>query len=555
MTHRRTNISLLRAPFLRRLTGATFSIFLMLLGVFISVPVSANGISDSIQRQLKQLDDCIAQRPAFDRQKNQRIAKLRRQFHKTATPEQKYLVLGKLFNEYQSYQYDSAYAYATKMIDVAQQLGSADYRVESHCNLVFCLLSAGLYKEAFETLNAIDTTGASDPYMMIYYMQSSRLYYDMGDYVLAQPYTQTYLNEGNRNQAQALRLTQPKSKLWYYLVAQRQMKNRQLAQGIASFEHLLQMKPSTHYRAIVESCIGYMYRLQGKEEEAMHHLIFSAMADCESSTKETTALCMLAEMLYNKGDIERATHYVQLSLDDANFYGARLRKIEVGEILPIIEHKNYEILEDNQHWLVAGILLALLLVAVLLVAIAIFIRQKRSLVAARKVITERNHQLEQTNLQLNEANKIKDQFIGNTFYYNGEQIDKIEKLYRTIDRRLATKQYESLRGMLSETTLKKERDNMFEAFDATFLKIFPTFVNDYNALFPESERKVPREGSLTNEMRIFALIRLGISQSERIAKFLNYSVNTINTYKTRIKNKSIVDNDEFEIRIMNIGTF
>ena len=122
-----------------------------------------------------------------------------------------------------------------------------------------------------------------------------------------------------------------------------------------------------------------------------------------------------------------------------------------------------------------------------------------------------------------------------------------------IDRKITTRQYDDLRYTLKQSTLNAERENMYQAFDQTFIKLFPHFVERYNELFDDKDRKLPPdEHSLTSEMRIFALIRLGITDSERIAKFLDYSVHTVNTYKTRIKNRSTVDNDQFETLIMEI---
>ncbi|MBQ6651823.1 MAG: response regulator transcription factor, partial [Prevotella sp.] len=136
---------------------------------------------------------------------------------------------------------------------------------------------------------------------------------------------------------------------------------------------------------------------------------------------------------------------------------------------------------------------------------------------------------------------------------NAEFITKLEKLFATVNRKIATRQYEDLRNTTSQTTLNNERKNMYQSFDETFLKLFPDFVEKYNMLFEEKDRKKPsKENTLTSEMRIFALIRLGINDSERIARFLDYSVHTVNTYKTRIKNRSLVENEQFEQKIMEI---
>ena len=161
--------------------------------------------------------------------------------------------------------------------------------------------------------------------------------------------------------------------------------------------------------------------------------------------------------------------------------------------------------------------------------------------------------MQHANRLLKEDDKIKNASIGRTFYTNAEYIAKLEKLFLTIDRKLTARQYDDLRSMTKLSTLNAERENMYEAFDQTFLKLFPNFVERYNLLFEEKDRKLPpNDHSLTSEMRIFALIRLGITDSERIAKFLDYSVHTVNTYKTRIKNRSTAENEQFEKLIMEI---
>ena len=198
------------------------------------------------------------------------------------------------------------------------------------------------------------------------------------------------------------------------------------------------------------------------------------------------------------------------------------------------------------------IVMAFVLLGVSVVSSLFIKKQMRKLKLATRIIQERNQKLEQANAQLSEANKIKTEYIGKSFYQSAGYFEKIEKLYRLVDRKLTARQYDDLRRTLSERSLMEERKDMYADFDETFLRLFPSFIEKYNELF-EEDRKSPSDTmALSNEMRIFALIRLGITDSERIALFLNYSVNTINTYKTRVKNKSLVNNDEFEQHIMAI---
>ena len=227
--------------------------------------------------------------------------------------------------------------------------------------------------------------------------------------------------------------------------------------------------------------------------------------------------------------------------------------IEVSEILPIIEQDRYKIVSKQRNAMAAAMTIAVLFVIALAIGLHFIRKQMLKLRQARKIVSERNKQLEKINSQLSEANKIKDVYIGKSFYINAEYINKVEKLYRTLDRKIAARQFADLRSSLKESELVSDRKMMYADFDETFLKLFPTFVEQYNALFDPVNRRVPESPkTLTTEMRIFALIRIGINDSERIAKFLHYSVNTINTYKTRVKNKSLVSNETFEKRIMEI---
>ena len=173
---------------------------------------------------------------------------------------------------------------------------------------------------------------------------------------------------------------------------------------------------------------------------------------------------------------------------------------------------------------------------------------------ARQTIENQNERLLGVNIDLKEANSIKDKYLGNFFYVNYQFIDKIERIYRMVNRKLVLKQYDELAKSFKESDLEHERNNMYKSFDETFLRLFPDFVYDFKHFFPPEEWEALgiENDSLTLEMRIFALIRLGVYESEKIGKFLNYSVHTINTYKSKVKNKSFIPNELFEKKIMEI---
>ena len=502
---------------------------------------------------LDALDAEIQRKSEYDSQKEATLLRLREELGWAAGDEERYAATRALFEEYKSYKYDSAFAYAGKMDELALRLDAPDSKVEARCARVFCLISAGLYKEAFDIMEEGPVAGISQDALLSYYRMQVRLNYSARGYAQAEPYSTRYSEAGELYSRKILQMLPEESLLHHEYSANLMMENNEFEEGIAEFRFILDsFNPDLHSRAIYTSSMGWMFHCLGREEEAVEALAESAICDLRSSTKETTALRMLAEYLSLQGEVDRPSRYVRESFDDANFYNARLRKLEVGAVLPIVEKNRYDDLQRERNLLALSVVMA---IAIILAAISVllFIRvQNRRLREARVTIQERNTQLEKANALLAEANDIKAEYIGNSFYINSEFIDKMAQLYKMVDRMIVTRQYDEIRRSLKESTIDKERDEMYSSFDTTFLKIFPTFVNDYNALFPEAEQRFPQEG-LTSEMRIFALIRLGITETDRIARFLNYSQHTINTYKTRVKNKSWVENDRFESEIMHIG--
>lgn len=521
---------------------------------FFMIIIGCQSMSADNEPMLSKLDSSLKQKEYYEQQKLERIDKLRKKlFEKRSNLSEYYSLSMALYDEYKSYKYDSAYFYANRSLYVSVKMNNIDSIIHSHCAVVFCLLSAGLYKEAFEEVNKIDIATSSRESHKDYYYTLSRLYYDLLDYNHAEPYQQYYLKKGSEYTDSLFRYLGHNVKDSLYAIGLKQMKEFQYDASVYSFRTLLKRNDiDLHTRAIVTSCLGWIHIALKDEEQAINYLAQAAIYDNESVTKETTALCTLASLVYKKGNIQRATEYVRLSMADANFYDARQRIIQTGQILPIIEQDRFNIMKGQRNAFIVVAIIAVLFIVALLVFTFIIRRQMKRLQEARQAIERTNHSLNMVIEQLRETNEIKDEYVGRSFYVNGEYVAKIEKLFKTIDRKIAARQFEDLRSSLKESTLNTERQNMYTVFDETFLKLFPRFVDKYNALFEEKDRKTPDEGSLTTEMRIFALIRLGVTDAEKIATFLNYSVHTINTYKTRVKNKSIVENEAFEKRIMEI---
>jgi len=527
-------------------------IYSTILFILIAFSANAQPSQDSL---LVQLDRHIDLDDTYIKQKENRIWEINQKLHLSEDdPHKLFNSYIDLFEEYKSYKYDSAHNYALKSLDIATKLNNKLYTIKANEAVVFCLLSSGLFKEAFDMMKNTDITNAPDQVKRDHYALWARLYYDIADYNNDEPFRSEYIEKGNQYSDSVLHIQSMQSIDWWYSYGLQQMKKDNYKRAIEAFTTLINIRDiDDHLYAITTSSLAHAYLLMGDREQSKQNLIRAAIGDLKSVTKETTALCNLAIILYEDGDIDRAYKYIKIAMEDANFYNARHRKLQVGAILPIIEQVRFDTVEKQRNtlmWLVGSISLLFVL---LLIATIVIYKQIKKVRKARKTIVNQNEQLIQTNSQLNEVSNIKDEYIGYSFYIHSEYIDKLEGLYKQVNRKVAARQYEDLRSAFKESDLQKERKNMYASFDETFLRIFPTFIHAYNAMFePIDQVQTENNKSLTAEMRIFALIRLGIYESDRIAKFLNYSVNTINTYKTKVKNKSIVSNELFEQKIMEI---
>jgi len=538
-------------------------------------PVFGYCKNNKVAVALKELDDCIEKRTSFEEIKKQRIQNLAARFYKeNITVSNQYRLSAALFNEYRSYKYDSAYSFAGRMLQYAEIIKDPNRIAESKMNLAFSCVSAGLYKEASEISNSIDTTQLQLNCKADLYSFLSTLNIDMSDFV-TEPYYSRYRENSLRYCKYSIPLFREDSPEGIMAkIRENQLENNYPKAILVSEQYLRAKHPSLHNYAIVASTLAFFYQTQHDTTKAIVYFAAAAAADIKMATKETSAIRQLAELLYVQGDIQRAYSYAILALDDANFYNARQRKIEVGRVLPIIEAGRFEIIKQQKDKLLIYSGIISILFVLFMVSTLIILKQKKRLNSARLMILKQNADLLETNEQLTEiqkkiskqnvdlvhinerlkeVHKIKDEYIGYFFSTNSAYLDKTEEFRKMVVRKIKNRQFDELIQLTAVTDLRKEREDMFDLFDQIFMKLFPDFVIRYNELFNEEDRVyIKQDGMLTPEIRIFALIRLGITESERIAKFLDFSLSTVKNYKTKAKNRSFIQNELFEHKIMQI---
>jgi hypothetical protein len=500
---------------------------------------------------IDELNSVIKNASVYDNNKLKEISILKNlsgEISKTDLNRQ-YDILLKLYEEYKYYNYDSALTYAEKLQQLTQNKNSPSSLIDSKLKQVFVMLSGGLFKETIDSLNAISIKNTADSVKAEYYTLLGRSYYNLADFNADSHSSPFYNNKANLYLDSALAFFPPNSFDHLYYSALKFLKKGNTDSALSNLHQLVKRNDlSYHQIALSTSTIGGIYLSQGLENEAKPYLISASIADIQSSTKETLALLELASIIYKEGKLDEALVYIEKANADANFYNARLRKVQIGNILPLIEGGMINTIKSQKEKLQI-FLVALSVLVILLAGFAVIIRnQVKKLKMARASLQAINH-------QLTEANKIKEEYIGYFFTLDNEYLARTEKLITTLDKKLAERRWEEIKFVLKSFDPKKEKEELLKSFDKVFLRLFPNFVAQFNTLFKEEDRITLKEDQLLNaELRIFALIRMGITENEKIAEILGYSINTIYSKKTKIRSKTIINKEEFEKRIVKITT-
>ena len=531
----------------------------LLLLFILSITTVMQGLSQSnLDSLLRELNKAISNKEAQVQQKLNRIEVLKNQLHAIPeiTTEEQFDLYNKLFHEYKVFIYDSAFKYARKLQETSYKLADPAKIGYSKVKLCFILVSSGMYKETFDSLKTINIKALPDSSKLDCYWLKARAHFDLGMYDGDPYYNQTYIKTGLNFLDSALQFCKPNTYQYFYISNYKDMTSGDIGKALAEVNYLLEKLPLTsHQRAINNHHLGSLYAVKGETDKALAAFIVASICDIKAAVKENAALNNVADLLYKKGDVKISYGFIEEAMKDALYYGAKQRKIEIGSILPIIAAEELRSVESQRRaWLIYSTALTVLGILVL-VFLMIIVKQVKKLKTAEVLITNANHNLQEINHQLREADKIKEEYIGYYFNINSGYIDKIEDVLKAIDQKLMAKKFDDIRFIVNNINLKREREELFVSFDKVFLKLFPDFVTTFNSYFKEEDRIVLKDNQLLNtELRIFALIRMGISDTEKIARILDYSVNTIYTYKTKVKSKSTLPNEEFEKKIMEIMT-
>ena len=497
----------------------------------------------------------------------------------------------KIYSGYQYYNYDSALKYARNLVQLAPYKNDNSLLIDAKLKVIFIMLSGGMFKETLDSLNQLSVNGISSDVKAEYFSLLARAYYNFADFDNDNFYTPLYNSRANKFLDSALALYPANSFNFTYYLALQQLKKGSPDSALVNLNTLMMRQNlEFHQVALATSTIGGILMSEGKEINAKPFLIRASIADIKSATKETLALLILANIIFKEGDNENAAMYIEKANEDAVFYNARLRKVQIGAILPLIEGEMIKTIQLQKQKLIISLILFAFFI-LLLAAFTIIVRKQvkklriarlslllinqqlieandlkekynfqlketnQQLLEANSTKEKYNSQLQDINRQLFEANKIKEEYVGYYFRIDTEFLTRIEKFIVNIDKKLLDRKWEEIKLLVKSLDVKKEKEDLLKNFDKVFLRLFPNFVNQFNSLFSPEDKVVLKEDQLlTTELRIFALMRLGITDNEKIAEILNYSINTIYSYKTKIRNKSLVCKDGFDEKLIKITT-
>ena len=527
---------------------------------------------ESLDSLLNVLDKTIKEADTYVQIKENKLHELKKEARKTPPVSvERYHLNNDIYLEYKAYSSDSALHYLNENMLLARQLNDKERELKIQLELSYLLSSIGMYMEAADILNSIDRQTLPSSLLGHYYTCYEHVYFEAG---AAQPRYKMFasryvkLSHAYRD---SMQITLDPSSATYLWLRETQLREAGKYDEALEFSdrRLAESSFGTPQYALVAYQRFRLFESMGKKDEHLYYLVLSAISDVRSAIKEQSSLMVLAQELNSKGDLKRAYDYINFSWEISQFYKTRLRSWMNITPLSMINGNYQDIIKQQNRELLIYIVCVALLALLLVIALIYIYRQMKALSIAKKGLQEVNERLfslneeleevnrhlRSTNLELSESNLIKEAYIARFFKLCSVYVDRLQAYRKLVNKKLQCGQVAELLKMthFSNDIVTVEVQELYANFDSAFLHLFPNFVESLNALLLPEEQIVLKPDELLNtELRIFALIRLGIKDSSQIAELLHYSVNTIYNYRSRVKTKARVSRDDFEDLVAKI---
>lgn len=523
--------------------------------LFAISPIYTYGFINNSDSLLKVLDTTISHRAKYTKAREDKIKELKKQKSFSKTNKERHDINTEIIGQYNSFICDSAEFYVNENLAIAQKMNNEELILEAKLNLSYVYSLSGLFTQAVAILDSLNYDNLPQHLKALCCWNSIRYYENLINYVDDKKFTKIYTEkiQGYRDEVMSILYTQ--SDEYRKELAFKLQQEGKFNESIELLTPIFKkQEPGTHGYAMAAMSLAKVYKAEKKYEEEKYYLILAAITDITLAVKENEALLSLAINLYDKGDIDRAYNYIKVALDDALYYNARFKNSVIARVQPIIEDTYLKKIEEQKANLRLYAILISLFVVILAIALYYNYIHFVAVSKAKKELRHVNEKLLNINQKLDEANIVKEKYIGYFMNQCAIYINKLDDYRKTVNRKIKTGQVDSLHKS-SSSELEKEIEELCNNFDKAFLKLFPNYIEEFNSLLKPQNRYQQEGGSLLNtELRIFALIRLGITDVSQIAIFLRYSVQTVYNYKSKVKGKALIDSDQFEEEIKKIGS-
>ncbi|WP_433863573.1 DUF6377 domain-containing protein [Sphingobacterium thalpophilum] len=533
-------------------------IFLSLVFTQLFFHLTAQELSDST-KVLQRLAYLMENQKVYVKNREDRLEKLKQEAKALeGNPEKFFRKNYEIFENYKKFDSDAALTYIMLCQKLAST-GSDSLRTLINLDLAWVYSTIGRYIEASQLLNTIQPSRLHNGLLAKYYDTYSAFYSHYG-----QSNNRSEYYQASERYRDSLLSVLPRSSVEYRTTtAIKTLFNGNRDDAKRQFLALWKEgKDRIEQRAMIAYFMGLIYKYEKDKRSQIYYLSISASADIEMANRDNASFHDLALTYYDQQDFDRAFQFIEKAIDDAMLCKVRYRIIEGTSSYPIINAAYQQKISKQNKQLVALVTVVSILLIGVIIGLVVIYRQVKHLRRIRSALSATNQQLlalnqeiNQTNLKLAESNHIKEEYIAQFFDMCSSYIDKMEDIRKALLKRATNQQWEALREQLKSTQMEeREVQQLYVNFDRIFLNLYPTFIEEFNALLQEDEKIYPKKSELLNtELRIFALIRLGIHDSVRIASFLRYSLRTVYNYRTKVRNKAAGDRDAFEAAVCQIA--
>lgn len=567
-------------------SGLFILIVCLLFPAYVCADTSKHALEEN-RKLLHSLDSLLEQQDLFVRVKEERIKQLKMQYSRVKDVKELYAMNRMVYLEYRVYDADSALHYINKNIQLAQQTNNRTWEVVSLLEQSFVLTSSGLLTEALKAVSDIQPEELPQNLRSEYFGRLCTLYSRLRDYSSENSQLSEHYNNLQKAFRDSVYLTATPDELRYWNCrAWLYLGTPEIEPVKQAFEENKQtLSNDSRKYSIATYNLSAIYRSENNESKYLENLILSAMADIRSVNGDIGSLQEIAEYLFKHGEIDRAYNYILYCSQKAMLFHNRVRIVKMSHLQNQV-YKAYQEQSRTQQKRLQASLIAVSFLFLVLIGAFLFIRKQmrrlkeanlkldstnqklsvnmdalstahQRLEEVNMQLKDLNTQLQEVNDQLRESNYVKEEYIGYVFNICSTYISKLEEFRKNINRKLKVGQIEDVKAMTdSSATASNELKEFYQNFDTIFLHLYLDFVGDFNALLLPEERIELKEGELLNtELRIHALIRLGITDSVKIADFLHCSAQTVYNNRLRTRNKSIIPKEDFINAVKKLGKY